>query len=109
MKIRILGAGPAGLWLARSLKRHDPSCDIAIVEQNPAGATYGFGVVFSSTALDFLERSDPAALTELKAQMQVWDGMTIAHRGWRGCVRARALPFITIGASTISRTLPMPI
>jgi 2-polyprenyl-6-methoxyphenol hydroxylase-like FAD-dependent oxidoreductase len=81
MKIRILGAGPAGLWLARSLKRHDPSCDIAIVEQNPAGATYGFGVVFSSTALDFLERSDPAALTELKAQMQVWDGMTIAHRG----------------------------
>jgi 2-polyprenyl-6-methoxyphenol hydroxylase-like FAD-dependent oxidoreductase len=81
MKIRILGAGPAGLWLARSLKRHDPSCDIAIVEQNPADATYGFGVVFSSTALDFLERSDPAALAELKAQMQIWDGMTIAHRG----------------------------
>jgi 2-polyprenyl-6-methoxyphenol hydroxylase-like FAD-dependent oxidoreductase len=80
MKIRILGAGPAGLWLARSLKRHDPTYDIAIVEQNPAGATYGFGVVFSSTALDFLERSDPDALAELKAQMQIWDGMTIAHR-----------------------------
>ena len=81
MKIRILGAGPAGLWLARSLKRHDPRHDIAIIEQNPADATYGFGVVFSSTALDFLERSDAAALTELKAQMQIWDGMTIAHRG----------------------------
>jgi 2-polyprenyl-6-methoxyphenol hydroxylase-like FAD-dependent oxidoreductase len=81
VKIRILGAGPAGLWLARSLKRHDPRYDIAIVEQNPADATYGFGVVFSSTALDFLERSDPAALAELKAQMQIWDGMTIAHRG----------------------------
>jgi 2-polyprenyl-6-methoxyphenol hydroxylase-like FAD-dependent oxidoreductase len=81
MKIRILGAGPAGLWLARSLKRHDPAYDIAIVEQNPANATYGFGVVFSSTALDFLERSDPDALAELKAQMQIWDGMTISHRG----------------------------
>jgi len=81
MKIRILGAGPAGLWLARSLKRHDPRHDIAIVEQNPADATYGFGVVFSSTALDFLERSDPDALAELKAQMQIWDGMTITHRG----------------------------
>jgi 2-polyprenyl-6-methoxyphenol hydroxylase-like FAD-dependent oxidoreductase len=81
VKIRILGAGPAGLWLARSLKRHDPAYDIAIVEQNPSDATYGFGVVFSSTALDFLERSDPDALTDLKAQMQIWDGMTIAHRG----------------------------
>ena len=81
MKIRILGAGPAGLWLARSLKRHDPAYDIAIIEQNPPDATYGFGVVFSSTALDFLERSDPDALAELKAQMQIWDGMTISHRG----------------------------
>ena len=81
MKIRILGAGPAGLWLARSLKRLDPSHDIRIVEQNPPDATYGFGVVFSSTALDFLERSDPDALAELKAQMQIWDGMTISHRG----------------------------
>ena len=79
--IRILGAGPAGLWLARSLKRHDPSYDIAIVEQNPADATYGFGVVFSATALNFLEQSDPDALAELRAQMQIWDGMTIAHRG----------------------------
>ncbi len=81
MKIRILGAGPAGLWLARSLKRHDPAYDIAITEQNPADATYGFGVVFSSTALDFLERSDPGALAELKDQMQIWDGMTVAHQG----------------------------
>ena len=81
MKIRILGAGPGGLWLARSLKRLDPAHDIAIVEQNQPDATYGFGVVFSSTALDFLERSDPDALAELKAQMQIWDGMTISHRG----------------------------
>jgi 2-polyprenyl-6-methoxyphenol hydroxylase-like FAD-dependent oxidoreductase len=81
MKIRILGAGPAGLWLARSLKRQNAAHDIAIVEQNPADATYGFGVVFSSTALNFLEQSDPATLNELKAQMQIWDGMSIAHRG----------------------------
>lgn len=81
MKIRILGAGPAGLWLARSLKRRNSKYDIAIVEQNPADATYGFGVVFSSTALNFLEQSDPDALTELKAQMEIWDGMTIVHRG----------------------------
>lgn len=81
MKIRILGAGPAGLWLARSLKRRNAAFDIAIVEQNPPDATYGFGVVFSSTALNFLQQSDPAALAELKAEMQIWDGMTIVHRG----------------------------
>jgi 2-polyprenyl-6-methoxyphenol hydroxylase-like FAD-dependent oxidoreductase len=80
MKIRILGAGPAGLWLARSLKRRNSKYDIAIVEQNPAGATYGFGVVFSSAALNFLEQSDPDALAELKAQMEIWDGMTVVHR-----------------------------
>ncbi len=80
MKIRILGAGPAGLWLARSLKRISPAFDVAIYEQNAANATYGFGVVFSSTALDFLQQSDPDALAVLKAPMQIWDGMTITHR-----------------------------
>jgi len=81
LNVRILGAGPAGLWLARSLKRHSAAFDVSIVEQNAADATYGFGVVFSSTALDFLAQSDPDALAALKAQMQIWDGMTISHRG----------------------------
>lgn len=47
MKITIIGAGPAGLYFALLAKKHMPSHEIQVFEQNPEGATYGWGVVFS--------------------------------------------------------------
>ena len=38
MKIRILGAGPAGLSFAALMKRLDPSHDVAIVERSARDA-----------------------------------------------------------------------
>ena len=52
--IDVLGAGPSGLYVAQLLKRHLPQTRVRVLEQNPRGATFGFGVVFSSKALDFL-------------------------------------------------------
>ena len=57
MKTGILGAGPAGLYAAILIKRNYPNAEIKILDQSPADATWGFGVVFSETALTFLRLS----------------------------------------------------
>ncbi|HET6262771.1 MAG TPA: NAD(P)-binding protein, partial [Chloroflexia bacterium] len=39
--VAVLGAGPAGLYFALLAKKADPSCDITVIERNPADVTYG--------------------------------------------------------------------
>jgi 2-polyprenyl-6-methoxyphenol hydroxylase-like FAD-dependent oxidoreductase len=47
MKAAISGGGPAGLYFAIQILRRDPSHDISVIERNPPGSTFGWGVVFS--------------------------------------------------------------
>jgi 2-polyprenyl-6-methoxyphenol hydroxylase-like FAD-dependent oxidoreductase len=68
MKIGILGAGPAGLYFALLMKKHNLAHHIHIVEQNPADATYGWGVVFSEHALSFLKESDAESYADIEVQ-----------------------------------------
>ena len=83
MHVEILGGGPAGLTLAILLKRHDPRHRVRVVERGPRDATWGFGVVFSDRALEFL-RADAAMLYELLTpRMQSWHDLTIVHSGQR--------------------------
>jgi anthraniloyl-CoA monooxygenase len=81
MKIAILGGGPGGLYFALLMKKQNPRHQIVVYEQNPAGATYGWGVVFSGRALAFLEESDPASYADINQVLALWDELHIGHRG----------------------------
>lgn len=81
MRIAILGAGPAGLYLAYLIKRRQPDVDITVVEQNPADATWGFGVVFSDRALEFLREDDEETYAAIVPHMESWTDITLNHRG----------------------------
>jgi 2-polyprenyl-6-methoxyphenol hydroxylase-like FAD-dependent oxidoreductase len=81
MKILIVGAGPAGLYLAYLVKRQLPGWEIRIVEQNARDSTFGFGVVFSDRALEFLRGDDPETYDRITPAMEAWTNLTVVHRG----------------------------
>lgn len=96
MKINILGAGPAGLYFAALMKRDDPSHEITIYERNPRDATWGFGVVFSDRALEFLRADDEALYQYLTPHLENWPEITVVHNDTR-------IPIAGNGFSSIGR------
>jgi 2-polyprenyl-6-methoxyphenol hydroxylase-like FAD-dependent oxidoreductase len=83
MKIEIIGAGPAGLYFAALMKRDDPSHEITISERSPRNTTWGFGVVFSDRALEFLRADDEALYQYLTPHLENWPDLTIVHNDTR--------------------------
>ena len=79
MRIAIIGGGPAGLYFAYLMQRQDRRHRIVVIEQNPRELTWGFGVVFSHRALDFLHRDDPDTFALLQAHMESWPDQQIVH------------------------------
>ena len=83
MNVLVAGAGPAGLYISYLLKRQDPRCRIRVVEQNPPDATFGFGVVFSDRALEFLRADDPTTHDLITPELEAWVDLVLVHRGER--------------------------
>jgi 2-polyprenyl-6-methoxyphenol hydroxylase-like FAD-dependent oxidoreductase len=81
MRVLVAGAGPAGLYFSYLAKRRHPEWRIRVVEQNRAGSTFGFGVVFSDRALEFLRADDPATYELITPRMEAWSDITVVHRG----------------------------
>lgn len=79
MRIAILGGGPAGLYFAHRWKQRHPATHVDLFEQNAADATFGFGVVFSDRAWDFLRSDDPETAGFLSPQMETWQNITLHH------------------------------
>ena len=67
-RIAALGGGPGGLYFGYLWKRRHPEDQVDVFEQNPEGATWGFGVVFSDKALDFLRADDPETAEAITTQ-----------------------------------------
>ena len=81
MKVEIVGAGPAGLYLAILLKKLDRSVDVRVLERNARDATFGFGVVFSEETLGALRDADPETHLEITDTFARWDRIDIRYRG----------------------------
>ena len=81
MRIAVIGGGPGGLYFAYLWKRRHPEDVIELFEQNPEGATWGFGVVFSDQALEFLRADDPETVDAIAPRMESWRNITLNLRG----------------------------
>jgi 2-polyprenyl-6-methoxyphenol hydroxylase-like FAD-dependent oxidoreductase len=99
----IVGAGPAGLYLAYLLKRSNPAHAVRVLEQNPPDVTFGFGVVLSGRALQFLAEGSADVVERLKRKMEHWSNQHIVHRGQ--CVLIDGSSYAAIERLTLLREL----
>jgi 2-polyprenyl-6-methoxyphenol hydroxylase-like FAD-dependent oxidoreductase len=80
-RIVVVGGGPGGLYFAYLWKRRHPDAQVDLIEQGPRHATWGFGVVFSEQALDFLRDDDPETVAAITPFMERWSNITLNLEG----------------------------
>ena len=95
MRIACIGAGPAGLYFAISMKLRDPSHEVRVFERNARGVTFGWGVVFSDQTVDNLHANDPVSAARISDSFAHWDDIEV-HIGGE-CHRSSGHGFIGIG------------
>ena len=81
MKVEIIGGGPAGVLAAILIKRANKEASVTVYERNAEDDTFGFGVVFSSQALEFLEKDDPETKNLIEPHLLKWNDILINHGG----------------------------
>jgi 2-polyprenyl-6-methoxyphenol hydroxylase-like FAD-dependent oxidoreductase len=81
MRIICAGGGPAGLYFAVLAKLANPAHEISVLERNPPGVTYGWGVVFWDDLLDDLFRCDPVSARLIWDASCKWDEYEVRASG----------------------------
>ena len=103
LRIEVVGGGPAGLWFAFLVKRRRPGWTVRVHEQNPATATYGFGVVLSDAGRERVRSAAPDAFDRIAGRMERWHDLTIVHRDERVPIDGNG--FSSIGRLELLQTL----
>ena len=81
MKIVCVGGGPAGLYFSLLMKRRDPRHDITVLERNPSGSTYGWGVTVWDDLLETLRRNDPESAQLISDSASRWHAQRVEVQG----------------------------
>jgi anthraniloyl-CoA monooxygenase len=94
MQVGIVGGGPAGLYSAILLKKARPEADITVVEKNPRGVTWGWGVVFSEETMGHFAQADPESFAAISNAFSRWDAIDVHFKG--ECITSRGHDFAGI-------------
>jgi len=81
MRIVCIGGGPAGLYLALLMKKHDSRHEVTVIERNRPDATFGWGVVFSDQTLGNLASADSETYDQIRAGLNHWDDIDVHFKG----------------------------
>jgi 2-polyprenyl-6-methoxyphenol hydroxylase-like FAD-dependent oxidoreductase len=103
MRIAVVGGGPAGLYFAYLWRSRHPGSAITLFEQNERDSTFGFGVVFSQRATDFLNADDPETANLIAPCLESWSEIAIAHKG--ALIAIDGVGFSSIGRLDLLRLL----
>jgi anthraniloyl-CoA monooxygenase len=79
--VTVLGGGPAGLYFSLLAKKAHPDLDVEVLERNPRGATYGWGVVFSDRTLGSFREADARTYERLQESLVTWDAIEVRVEG----------------------------
>ncbi|HEY1966985.1 MAG TPA: FAD-dependent monooxygenase [Pseudonocardia sp.] len=114
MDVVCVGAGPAGLYFATLTKLRDPDASVTVLERNPSGVTFGWGVTFSDDVLDVLYRGDRVSAERIQRDPASWADQVVlvgdkpvAHLGGYGFAigRHRLLELLAERATELGVTI----
>ncbi len=87
MRINIIGGGPAGLYFALLMKKHERAHEISVFERNAPDDTFGWGVVFSDKTLSYLKENDEETYLRITERFELWDNVDVVHRDQKVTIR----------------------
>lgn len=81
VKVLTIGGGPAGLYFALLLRKHDSSHRVTVLERHGPSDAYGWGVVFSEQTLEHLRAADEESHAEITRSFARWDNIDVHVKG----------------------------